>query len=199
MVNRNDASSYRLVGRVLRPHGIRGEFIVYLESDFPEWLAKRHQFFIEDHNEMIPWPVEHARFDGKRLIIKVAPLTDRSTVESHRDTLLYLPEDEASQVAADPDFFFNSDLVGCEVYDSAEDRMIGVVQAVLERPAQNILEVNRDPAPPLLIPFVQPIVGDISQGRIEVQLPKGLEACFDAPVSTEKTRSRKSPSKTPRQ
>lgn len=185
----SDKAAYRLVGRVLRPHGVRGQFIVYLESDFPKWLAKRKQFFIETKHGMSPWPVEKARYDGKKLFLKVATLPDRTAVEAHRDQELFITEEEAVEVTADPDYFYNSDLVGCEVFDLNGQRSLGTVTSVLEMPAQNLLEVKRAKGQPLLIPFVDAFLGEIRQDLIEVKLPPGFEECFEDEAKKPKSRS----------
>lgn len=178
MVNSNNGEGFRLVGRVLRPHGVRGEFVVFIESDFPEWLAKRPTFYVPKGRDMAPWQVLSARYSGQKLIMRVAELADRTAVETARDTPLYLPDSEARCAVNDPDFFFNSDLVGCEVFDHREGRVLGTVKTVLEMPAQNLLEVLDGHGPAILIPFTAPIIGDIHDGRIEVHLPEGLLACF---------------------
>lgn len=170
---------FREVGRVLKPHGIRGEFLVYLETDFPEWLAKRPKLYAETSQGMVAWTIDRARYDGQKMILKVKELPDRTHVELQRSTRLFLPEEEARQVSADPDYFFNSDLVNCVVFDTRQGKELGKVIAVHEMPAQNLLEIARTGKPALLIPFVSPIVGNISGDRIDVSLPDGLEECFD--------------------
>lgn len=182
------------VGSVLKPHGVRGDFFVYLETDFPEWLANSKAFFIESTAGMERWVIQHARYDGKRFIAKVESLPDRTAVEQQRGTALFLPEEEARQASSDPDYFFNTDLVGCDVYDLLSQRELGKVQAVIEMPAQNLLEIARPAKQPLLIPFVQPIVAEVENGRIEVRLPAGLEACFDEDGEKPKTAKTRKPS-----
>jgi len=178
VVNLTNDDEFRQVGRVLRPHGVRGEFIVYIESDFPNWLAKRKSFYVPGDKGMVLWQVLSARFSGKKLLLKVDALPDRTAVEAARDTPLFLPDQEARQATDDPDFFYNSDLVGCEVFDTREQKVIGTVRAVVEMPAQNLLEVVEGQGPAVLIPFINPIVGDIQAGRIEVNLPEGLLECY---------------------
>ena len=171
--------AYRKVGELLKPHGIRGEFIVFLESDFPQWLAERPCFYARLDNKMVAWNVVHARFRKDRLILKVDALENRDAVEAARGTGLYLPECEARAAIEDPDFFYNSDLIGLSMVDRESSTCFGTVQQVVEMPAQELLEVGTEDGETFLVPFIAGMVDeiDLEGGVIKVTLPEGLIDC----------------------
>ena len=173
---------YRQIGKVLKPHGLRGEFFLFLESDFPQWLAEQTRFFVPSENGMKPWSVERSRFHQGRLILKVDCLTCREDVDAARDTPLFVPETDAREVSQDPDYFFNSDLVGLNLIDREGGQDYGRVIAVYEMPAQNLLEVTRTGGKSYLFPFTRELVGhiDLEAETIEVTMPEGLMDCNSA-------------------
>ena len=183
----NDEQAFRVVGKVLKAHGLRGEFILYLESDFPEWLMAQPRLFAEVDGGMLPWRILRAREHKGQLIMQVDGLADRTAVEAARDTVLYLPESEARAASDDPDFFFNSDLVGLTVMDEAQT--YGTVALVIEKPGQNLLEVSRPDGGTFLFPFAKNLIADIDleQGHIRVHMPEGLVDC-NRPDPTDRTK-----------
>lgn len=173
------SEGFRKVGSVLKPHGLAGEFVVFLESDFPDWLARRSEFFVESGAEMVSWRVEQARFKGDRLLLKVDAVQSREGVDALRGTGLFVAEADARDAIDHDDYFFNSDLVGLEVVDYVDGDLYGKVVAVLEMPAQNLLEVERPGGKRFLFPFVKALVKEVLQDsrKILVVMPEGLMDC----------------------
>ena len=164
-----------------RPHGIRGEFLVSLETDFPEWLAKRAQLHALVDGRFQVWQMKAARWRAPKFIAAVVELPDRTAVEQRRGTALFVTEQEAAELEGDPDFFYNSDLVGLTMTAEDGELVYGKVIAVHEMPAQNLLEVERAEGQPFLFPFVAALIDqiDLEAGQIRVKMPEGLVSCND--------------------
>ncbi len=169
------------MGTLSRPHGIRGEFLVALETDFPEWLAKRSVIHAQIEGKMLAWQLKSARWRPPKFIACVEELKDRTAVEAQRGIPLFISDEEAQELAQDPDFFYNSDLVGLTMVCATEGTVLGKVSAVHEMPAQNLLEVQRQQGQPFLFPFVAALIEDLDleAGRLSVHMPEGLLECND--------------------
>ena len=104
------------------------------------------------------------------LVFKFAGVDSISDAEKLRGAEVRIPKSE--RVELEPDEFFHSDLVGCEVRDRVSDRLIGVVTGWEEYGGPALLEIDEGR---LLIPFVKAICTDIRpQDRlIRVDLPEG--------------------------
>ena len=72
--------------------------------------------------------------------------------------------------------YYQSDLVGCEVFDG-EGRLLGVVEAWEKTGGTPNLAVRATGGREILIPFAKSICRkiDVAAKRIEVSLPEGLE------------------------
>lgn len=176
MNNLDNNQEYRKVGAVAKAHGIRGEFQVFLESDFPDWVAEQKRLFAEVNGEIVAWSVISSRLRQKKLIISVDAITDRNQAEAAAGTPLFVTEEEARQAVKDPDYFYNSDLVGLSMIRDLEDEPCGEVIAVVEMPGRNLLEVKRPNNKTFLFPFTKPLIKEISleEGVIRVHMPDGL-------------------------
>ena len=175
---------YRQIGSVLKPHGVRGEFVVFLESDFPDWVAERETLYALVDGEMKIWNVIGSRLRNNKLIMAVAEHPSRTEIEKMIKTPLFVTEEDARAAVDDPDYFYNSDLVGLSVEHALSDTAFGVVKSVVEMPAQNLLEVQRPEGNIFLFPFTSALIKDIDleKGVIRVLMPEGM---LDANEETE--------------
>ena len=168
--------SYCRVGSVLKSQGVDGSFVLFLESDFPKWLASRKVLYAATAQGFEPWHVTQSRPHKNTLVFKVDELENRDQVESVRGLELFVPLDEARRANVDPDYFFNSDLVGSAVVDSESGEQYGVVVEVQASPGQDLLKIKRPTGAPFLFPFSSALITsiDLANGHITVKMPEGL-------------------------
>ena len=141
------------VGRVGRPHGIDGAFVVADGSDDPRRFEVGATLLVNGE----PAEVVLSRRVGKgRRAIKL----DRPAERGAALTILRgeLPPTE-------PDSYYVADLLGLEVVEEGE-RVLGVVRGVHPGPANDALELDSG----LLLPLVEDCIlsVDLSQRRIVV-------------------------------
>jgi len=165
-----------VVGRVGRPHGLRGEVTVEVRTDDPAERFTRGAVLLTDPAERGPLTVAGVRWNSGRLLLAFEGCDDRDSAESLRDTLLEV--DSASlRPLADPEEFYDHDLVGLRV-ETVAGEDVGTVADVLHY-GQDLLVVTGTGArsgAEILIPFVAAIVPevDLPGGRLLVDPPVGL-------------------------
>lgn len=97
----------------------------------------------------------------------------RTAVEQLRNQLLSVdrPDDEQPE---DPEEFYDSALIGCEVFD--DDGLVGAVTEVAHLPAQDMLVIRAADDREVLVPFIEEFVPtvDIAAKRIVISPPEGL-------------------------
>jgi 16S rRNA processing protein RimM len=158
------SAEYYLVGRVRRAHGIRGELVVEPLTDAPDaiFAAGRRVFAGTRDGALAQDALElHVKrstpFKGG-LIVAFDGIDDRDTAESWRDRYLLVPDSEVTPPSESE--IFIHDLVGMRVVRvSGED--IGEVTEVYELPQGPVLEVARNNAKPVLLPFNDQTVTDV--------------------------------------
>ncbi len=164
-----------VVGRVGRPHGIRGEVTVQVRTDDPGRRFAAGSVLATEPADRGPLTVLSSRWHSGRLLVSFAGSADRSQAESLTGTLLVVDSAEVGS-PEDPDEFNDHDLIGLQVLTTAGD-LVGTVRDVLHH-GQDLLVVQQAAGPPAeaLVPFVTPIVPvvDIAAGRLIIDPPPGL-------------------------
>ncbi len=163
-----------VVGRIGRPHGIRGEVTVEVRTDSPDVRFAPGSVLTTEPARLGPLTVAGARWHSGRLLLHVEGVTDRSGAEALRGIVLSSEVDD-DDVPEDPEEFFDHQLRGLAAVTVAGDTL-GVVDDVVHLPGQDLLSVRREDGREVLVPFVAEFVPDIDVdgGRIVLALPNGL-------------------------
>jgi 16S rRNA processing protein RimM len=169
------APAWLVVGRVLRPHGLRGEVVVEVLSDAEDRFEPGARLAAGDPDAgQAPrqLTVTAAHRHQRRLLLRFAGLEDRDAVEGLRGVLLTIPASQAR--ALGPGEFWPYQLVGLAVVD-AQGRRRGTVEEVVPGAANDLLSVRLDPGPAVLVPAVQALVTvDLQAARVVVADLPGL-------------------------
>ncbi len=174
----NDPTDTVVVGRIGRPHGVRGLATVEVRTDDPDLRFAPGQVLSTDPAERGPLTVADRRWHSGTLLLQlVGPsgqvYDTREAVDALRNTLLLVSVADLPEIE-DPDSFYDHQLVGLQARLPG-DEVLGEVTAVRHE-AQDLLVVRRPDAPDALIPFVAAIVPtvDPAGGFLVVDPPEGL-------------------------
>jgi 16S rRNA processing protein RimM len=168
---------YLSVATIRKPHGVRGELAIALETDRPRAVFRPGR--VLELGDASGRPVgaritiERARPVNDGMILKATEFDGRTPeLEALRGRTLLIPSDEAAP-AADDEVHYR-DLVGLRVESGTEE--VGVVREVLDTAAGEMLAVRRTGRPDLLIPFVKDWLREIDRasGVLRLELPHGL-------------------------
>jgi 16S rRNA processing protein RimM len=166
-----DTGPQRVVGRIGRPHGVRGEVTVQVRTDSPEQrFAVGAQLGVGAGRTLT---VDAVRPHAGNLLVRFAGVTDRAAAAELRGVLLTVDTVELPDLD-DPDEFYDHQLEGLTAVGS-DGAQLGTVREVVHTPASDllVLETDRGEA---LVPFVRAIVPevDLSAGRVVLDPPAGL-------------------------
>jgi 16S rRNA processing protein RimM len=167
-----------IVGRIGRPHGIRGEVVIGVRTDEPDL-----RFAAGATLGSAPTPdgetssgqlkVASTRWHSGQLLVAFAGITDRTAAGELTGTWLSVDSSELP-APPDPDEFRDHELIGLSVRTPAGE-VVGVVTDVLHY-GQDLLVVRRADHEETLVPFVKAIVPevDVAAGLLVVDPPPGL-------------------------
>jgi 16S rRNA processing protein RimM len=166
-----------VVGRIVRPHGIRGEVVVDVRTDSPEERfgpgvvlgLQRHGAQRAEELTLVD-----VRPHSGRLLVRIEGVDTRESAQELRGALLTVRADALGDTG-DPDEFYDYQLEGLRVVHTAGDD-IGVLHEVLHTPGGELLVVHTGTGRELLVPFVSEIVPEVNleAGRVVVNPPEGL-------------------------
>ena len=132
-----------VVGRVTRPHGIRGEVSVEVRTDEPDRRFAVGRVLATDPVAAGPLTVESVRWHSGRLLVRFAGVADRNRAEDLRGIWLTLDSAEAGPTG-DPDEFHDHELIGLAVVTTAGEP-VGRVTDVRHF-GQDLLVIEPGPA-----------------------------------------------------
>lgn len=172
-----------VVGRIGKPHGIRGEVTLDVRTDEPDrrfapGTTLRAEAPAGADRRPTSLTVARARWHQSTLLVTFEELGDRTAAEAVRGTVLHatIGPDE---VPEDPEEYYDHQLVGLAVVD-LDGTALGQVKAVVHGSAQDLLTVRTPDGRDALVPFVAALVPevDLGAGRLVVADRPGLVSPF---------------------
>ena len=166
-----------VVGRIGRPHGVRGEVTVEVRTDDPDLRFTPGAVLRTDPADRGPLTVAARRWHRDVLLLTLetpaGAVESREAAEELRNTELLVEVADLPPLE-DPDDFYDHQLVGlaARLTDGAT---IGEITAVRHE-GGDLLVVRRPEGSEALIPFVSAIVPtvDLDGGFVVVDPPEGL-------------------------
>jgi 16S rRNA processing protein RimM len=162
-----------LVGRIARAHGIRGQVIVNLETDFPEArFQPGAELFVERGGAVEAVRLTTVRFQNGRPVVGIAGVETMNDAERYAGCELRVPMDRLAALPSGT--YYRHDLVGCRV-ETAAGATVGVVADVEGTIGGSRLVVSGSRGE-ILIPLAAAICKtvDAAAKRIVIDPPDGL-------------------------
>jgi 16S rRNA processing protein RimM len=168
----SDEPRFVVVGRILRPHGVRGEVVVEVVTDFPQRFDSLKVAYLGDARHAEAHQVRQKRWHKDLLLMAFEGYPDRDSVEALRDLLVQVPVEEA--VPLPEGEYYPYQLAGMDVI-TEEGEALGTLSDVLFTNANDVYVVT-GPRGQILLPAIRQVIKqiDLPGGRIIVQLMPGL-------------------------
>jgi 16S rRNA processing protein RimM len=165
----------RVVARIGRAHGLRGEVTAEVRTDVPEQRFVAGAVFATDPAAAGPLTLEAARDHSGVLLLRFAGVTTREGAEAIRGTELVVDVGASDE----PDAWYDHELIGLRA-EHVDGSLLGTIARLDAGAAQDLLVVQQaDGRPEVLVPFVAALVPevDVAGGRVVFDPPGGM---FDA-------------------
>ena len=166
-----------IVGRIRRPHGVRGELLIEVITDEPDavYASGRRVFAGSDGatvDELRVLTVVETRPFKDGLLIRFDEIVDRTAAERWNGRLLFVPEHELTPPGEGE--VYVHELQGMTV-ELSSGEIVGRVADVFEVPQGLLLDVARERGT-VLVPFTDDVIVDIDRDRriVRIDPPEGL-------------------------
>lgn len=178
MADKNETSGspngepvYLTVGFLRRPHGLRGEIIMDLHTDFPERLKRGRKLLVsEDHR---PVTVQSVREHQNGVLIKFNGVDTSEDAGQFRNQWVYV---KASDLPPLPEGqIYQHELFGFKVVDE-NDNLLGELVEILETGANDAYVVKDETGRELLLPAIPSVILnlDVARRLMHVHVLEGL-------------------------
>lgn len=173
---RDPEPRYLAVGRIVAPHGIRGELKVEILTDDPDRFGLLELVYLgREDEEPVPWELVSYRLHKNQVLLQLKGCNDRAMAETMRGIFVQVPREEA--IPLKDGEYYEYQIIGLEV-KTVSGELLGRVIEILYTGANDVYVV-RDDDPShreILIPVLDDIVLeiDLEAGSMVVELPEGL-------------------------
>jgi 16S rRNA processing protein RimM len=171
-----DAARRVVVGRLRKPHGLKGECALFPLTDDPETIFApgRELWVVDLAGETVAGPltVERSRSYHRQWLVKFAGVETRDALDEIRKHFLGVPADALGPLGDDEVYLHELNGFSVRLPD---DTPLGLVSAVYELPAGIMIEVQ-GPKREFLLPYKKEFVRQVDRAgrRLVVTPPEGL-------------------------
>lgn len=163
--------AFLLVGKLNRPHGVHGEMILSVMTDFPERIKSGVEVYIGVEHQ--PVTIKTTRHHNRGLLVSLEGFSTREEVDHLRNKEMFvsaadrppLPEGE----------YYLHQILGLNVITD-EGQPLGTVTDWIETGANGVLVVRREDGTDVLLPDIDEVVLkiDLDAGQMTVHILEGL-------------------------
>jgi 16S rRNA processing protein RimM len=162
---------FLVVGKFRRAHGLRGEMIMEVITDFPERLRSGMLVFVGE--QYIEHKIRTRRRYGDDLLIGLEGFQNPEQSAELRNQYVYVRSDMIPPLPEGE--YYQHQLLGLRVIDEAEQEL-GRLEQIIETGANNVYLVRSENGAELLLPAIDQVIlsVDLPKGEIRVHLLPGL-------------------------
>ena len=170
------------LGRVTKPWGVKGQMMLFLDVDTPEDYAELDSAFVDIKGHLVPHFFHVDSLNGNKAVVTFEELTaEQAAALAGHD--LYLPLDLLPKL--DGNRFYFHEVIGFRVIDETHGD-IGVIEQVIEYPAQPLLQVMKN-GTEILIPVIDEVIKSVDREQkiMHIAAPNGLIELYLGKINTE--------------
>jgi len=153
---------FLVAGKLRRPHGIHGEIIMDVLTDFPERLRIGATVYLGP--EYRPHKFKSMRGQDKGMLVSFEGYASREEVGLLTNQYVYIKNRELPELPEGE--YYHHQLVGLRVVDESGE-FLGMLEEILETGANDVYLVRSGEGAELLLPAIEPVV-------LEVDLERGV-------------------------
>src|SRR5512140_1777546 len=159
------------VGKVRRPHGVGGDVLVEVLTDFPERLQPQVEVYLGENH--LPLTIRRRREHNDGLLLAFENYTTPEQVGKFRNQIVYTSRKKAPKLAKGEYYLYQ--LIGLTVETDA-GQVLGQVSDVIETGANDVYEVTNATGEEILLPAIADVILDIDIDKklMRVHLLPGL-------------------------
>lgn len=159
------------VGRLRRAHGVEGEMLMDILTDFPERLKTGKTLYLGEAHQ--PVRIKGVRGHDREMIIHLEGISTPEGAAPYRNQMLYVKASELPEL--DEGVYYHHQLLGLSVIDEV-GQPLGKLADILETGANDVYVVKTPDGKELLLPALEEIILEVNleRGEMRVRPPEWL-------------------------
>lgn len=154
-----------VVGKLRRAHGLKGEMLMEVTTDFPERLRPKGTVYVGEQHE--PLEIETIRWQDRAILIAFVGFNDCDIVARLRNQYVYRKVSELTRLP-EGEYYYH-ELIDLRVVDE-QGQELGILNEILETGANDVYVVKGADGKEILLPVVNDVVLNIDLEKREIQV-----------------------------
>jgi 16S rRNA processing protein RimM len=165
----DEHTDYLIIGKVLRPFGIRGETKVLPITDDAARFRDVGHVFLKDSSGYHRNAVEQVKMSGDRVILKLESVDSRDEAEALRNRFLYIDRQHAAPLNESSHYYY--DLQGCTV-KTVQGQVVGQLHDIRNAGSCDVYVVkSEEPSgEEILVPAIRDVIKKIDTKNKEIYI-----------------------------
>jgi 16S rRNA processing protein RimM len=166
-----EAGEDLVLGRIVRPHGVRGMLLVDGYTDVIRALKPASEILLGPNK--VPAVVRSFRAHRARYLLSIEGCDDRDMAETWRGQDIFLPLEDAEPLPEG--VYYHWQILGLTVA-TQEGELLGTVDQILETGANDVYIVRSETGEELLLPAIESVIlrTDLENRQLTVRLIPGM-------------------------
>ncbi len=161
-----------VIGKIIKPQGIKGELKAEIITSFPERFTGLKKVYI-NKKESQAYSIESVRLSDRFVFIKLKNINTCDEAEKLRNEYLYIPQDELMDLEKDE--YYIHDLLGIKIYDE-QNILLGELVDVESISSNDVYTMKSVDGREFLIPAIKDVIMevDIAKKTMKIRSLEGL-------------------------
>ncbi len=162
-----------VVGKILKPHGVKGSVKAEIITSFPEHFLELKTVYIEENNRKQAYSIEEVRLSNRFVFLKLSGINDYDQADALRNRYIYIAPDDLMPLGEDE--YYIHDLIGLKVFDE-QGTFVGTLRDVLTYSANDIYVLKTEDGAEYLIPAIKSVVKsvDLKERTMVIHVMEGM-------------------------
>ena len=162
---------YLVVGFLRRPHGVRGEILMDIHTDFPERLKTGVTVLVGDDYQ--PMVIASHRSHAAGMLLRFRGVKSPEDAGQYRNTWVYVSAVGRPELPGGE--YYHHQLIGLNIVTD-DGRELGVLADILETGANDVYVVRDGEGNEVLLPAIPPVILEVrlADHQMRVHLLDGL-------------------------
>ena len=168
----NGEPVYLAIGLLRRPHGVRGEIMLEIQTDHPEQFSAGATFYVG--KEHLPLTIATKRQHNKGFLLSFEGINDRDEVGLLRNHHVYANIADLPSLSEGK--FYDHQLLGLKVIEEETHEVLGELKEIIKTGANDVYLVRDESGREILLPAIPEVILEIelADRQMSVFLLPGL-------------------------
>jgi 16S rRNA processing protein RimM len=160
---------FLIIGKLQRTHGVKGEIVMEVMTDFPEKIVPGNIVYIGSKQQT--YEISSVRPTADKMLISFKGFTDCDQVSILRNQIVSIKTEDANQLPEGE--FYHHEIIGMTVVEE-DGKLVGTIGEILVTGANDVYIINKENGEELLLPAIRDAVKSIDRvsRKMVVRLPE---------------------------